>query len=91
MVKGWCKTNLEDNDGRVCLVGARNKVLDLSMVDGYEADYTSDLIESVIGGEAFRGEDPETLMWTFNDECDSLNQVLDVLDEAIYVEKGRLA
>lgn len=91
---GWCKFLLEDEHGRVCLVGARNKVFGYSMENergsqNYEVDYVSELIESILPDVHHRRHpvDEETRMWRYNDACESLNEVLDIIDQAIYKEK----
>lgn len=94
MEHGWGKTILQNSNGRLCLLGARNKVLGYSMDqnhcdESYRADSVSDRIESVLPVEYRRHpEEWHSKMWMYNDRCvHSFNDVLDVLDQAILKEK----
>lgn len=90
--RGWTQAVLENNKGQVCLIGARNKVLGITTTEegGYQADYTSDLIESVLPEYTHRkSHEEDTRLWKFNDSTSSLNEVLDAIDLAIYTEKER--
>lgn len=96
MEHGWGKSVLQNPGGRLCLLGARNKVMGYSMdsincQESYKADHISDRIESVLPKECRRSQttgDTYTRAWIYNDRyAKSFNDVLDVLDQAILKEK----
>lgn len=95
MEYGWGRRVLQDNEGKLCLMGARNKVLGYSMdqnrcEDSYKADYISDLIESFLPANCRRLDDTCSRLWMYNDRvAKSFNDVINVIDQAILVEKER--
>lgn len=90
---GWSKRELEDENGSVCLVGARNRVLGIvndSALNSlsYVADSVSDRLESVMPDGLQRLSHYQTRAWLYNDSvCKSINDVLDIIDKAILKEK----
>lgn len=96
MEHGWTKSMLQNTEGKLCLLGARNKVMGYSMdsinncEESYKADYISDRIESVLPADCRRTQEDHAYCkaWIYNDRhAKSFNDVLDVLDQAILKEK----
>lgn len=94
MERGWNKGAIQAFDGSVCLVGARNLVVGIDNyhpLNKYSSDKVSEAIESVLP-ESYQKNvcnAGKTKIWMFNDDCQSVNEVLDVLDNAIIAEKER--
>lgn len=99
MESGWTRAALEDDEGRVCLVGARNIALGISnnvnssdaSFISYACDPVTEAIEQVLPDDCRKWKEFNcTRMWVFNDRSQSVNEVLALIDDAILAEKEKL-
>ena len=106
MERGWSRCSLEDNKGRLCLLGARNLVVCGSSLqsedmedkrEGYFTDEVTIALTEVMPDEFIDSYGPRNevanahYVYMYNDKIDTqFNDVMDLIDQAIVNQKDKL-
>ena len=87
-VFGWCQGRIEDDEGRMCLVGAMSRVADV-MLDCHGGAFTTRFFALSAALNAVR-PDPDVLIGSvWNDHhARSVDDVYAIIDAAIAVEES---